>query len=248
MSPDNTIRVAAVIIRDERGRVLTDRKGGTTHFMSVGGKREPHETYRQAAVRECHEELGVHLDPAKLKLYGIFTAPAANEEGFQCEQTLFEYTDPLPTEPQASREIEELRWIDLEQALPDEMAPLFTRFVPTLSARRSIRAVTCYMGAASGNMPIFEQGVRAFAEELALRGVDLVYGGGKVGLMGSLADAALAAGGDVIGVIPQALVDAELAHPDISRLEVVPDMAARKDRLGALGDAIIALPGGSGTM
>ena len=89
---------------------------------------------------------------------------------------------------------------------------------------------------------------RALGERLAADGLALVYGGGNVGLMGILADAVLAGGGEVIGVIPQQLVDWEVAHRGLTRLEVVDSMHARKARMFELADAFVALPGGFGTM
>ncbi len=87
-----------------------------------------------------------------------------------------------------------------------------------------------------------------FAAGLATGGVGIVYGGGRVGLMGVVADAALAAGGEVIGVIPGFLVDREVAHLGLSRLEVVANMHERKARMAELADAFVALPGGAGTL
>lgn len=84
-------------------------------------------------------------------------------------------------------------------------------------------------------------------EALALRGISLVYGGGNVGLMGIVADAALAAGGEVIGVIPKALVDKEIAHRGLTDLRVVGSMHERKALMAELSDAFVALPGGYGT-
>jgi uncharacterized protein (TIGR00730 family) len=88
----------------------------------------------------------------------------------------------------------------------------------------------------------------AFARDLAKAGVGVVYGGGHVGLMGVVADAALEAGGEVIGVIPQHLVDDELAHPGVTQLEVVQSMHERKARMADLSDAFVALPGAAGTL
>src|SRR5688500_17093905 len=88
----------------------------------------------------------------------------------------------------------------------------------------------------------------AFAADLARAGVGIVYGGGHVGLMGVVADAALEAGGEVVGVIPQHLVDDELAHPGLPRLEVVTSMHERKAVMADLADAFIALPGAAGTL
>lgn len=83
---------------------------------------------------------------------------------------------------------------------------------------------------------------------LAAQGITLVYGGGRVGLMGAVADAALAAGGSVIGVIPQLLLDREVGHPGLSQLHVVKTLAERKLRMAELSDAFVALPGGIGTL
>jgi hypothetical protein len=88
----------------------------------------------------------------------------------------------------------------------------------------------------------------AFARRIAESGAGVVYGGGRVGLMGVVADAALAAGGEVIGVMPQHLVDREVAHEGLTRLDVVPDMHVRKARMAELSDAFIALPGAAGTL
>jgi uncharacterized protein (TIGR00730 family) len=88
----------------------------------------------------------------------------------------------------------------------------------------------------------------AFATDLANAGVGIVYGGGHVGMMGVIADAALAAGGEVVGVIPQHLVDDEVAHPGLPRLEVVQTMHERKAVMADLADAFIALPGAAGTL
>ncbi|MGY2067577.1 LOG family protein [Blastococcus sp. SYSU DS0619] len=96
--------------------------------------------------------------------------------------------------------------------------------------------------------PAHAEAAAAFATGLAKAGVGIVYGGGHVGMMGVVADAALAAGGEVVGVIPQHLVDDELAHPGLPRLEVVPTMHERKARMAELSDAFVALPGAAGTL
>jgi uncharacterized protein (TIGR00730 family) len=93
-----------------------------------------------------------------------------------------------------------------------------------------------------------QQAAAAFGTDLARAGVGVVYGGGNVGLMGLVADAALAAGGEVVGVIPQHLVDDEVAHPGLPRLEVVQSMHERKARMAELSDAFVALPGAAGTL
>ena len=96
--------------------------------------------------------------------------------------------------------------------------------------------------------PAHADAAAQFATGLAKAGVGIVYGGGRVGMMGVVADAALAAGGEVVGVIPQHLVDDELAHPGLPRLDVVHSMHERKARMAELADAFVALPGAAGTL
>jgi uncharacterized protein (TIGR00730 family) len=96
--------------------------------------------------------------------------------------------------------------------------------------------------------PSHRAAAAAFAADLARVGVGIVYGGGRVGMMGVVADAALSAGGQVIGVIPQHLVDDELAHTGLTRLDVVASMHERKARMAELADAFVALPGAAGTL
>jgi uncharacterized protein (TIGR00730 family) len=92
------------------------------------------------------------------------------------------------------------------------------------------------------------EAARKFGQRLAEAGIGIVYGGGKVGLMGVVADAALTAGGEVIGVIPQHMVDIEVGHHGLTRLEIVPGMHERKARMAEQADAFAVLPGGAGTM
>jgi uncharacterized protein (TIGR00730 family) len=105
-----------------------------------------------------------------------------------------------------------------------------------------------FCGSATGARTGYVEAAREVGHELGRRGWTLVYGGGHVGLMGVLADAALTAGARVIGVIPQFLHDREVAHTGLSALEVVPSFAARKERMGELSDAFLSLPGGVGTL
>ncbi|MFT4101573.1 MAG: TIGR00730 family Rossman fold protein [Burkholderiaceae bacterium] len=116
------------------------------------------------------------------------------------------------------------------------------------SPSNSIRSVCVFCGAKPGRDDRFLVLARDAGRALARRGLTVVYGGGHVGLMGAVADAALAAGGQVIGVIPQQLMDREVGHKGLTRLEVVPDMAFRKERMIELSDAFISLPGGLGTL
>lgn len=112
----------------------------------------------------------------------------------------------------------------------------------------SLRSVCVFCGASSGASPVYREAAIALGQAIARRGLTLVYGGGAVGLMGIVADAAMAAGGEVIGIIPVSLQRAEIAHTGLTRLEVVDGMHARKARMAELSDAFIALPGGLGTL
>jgi uncharacterized protein (TIGR00730 family) len=113
---------------------------------------------------------------------------------------------------------------------------------------RDIKSLCVYCGSSSGGNPEYTEAAKAFGTRLAKEGIALVYGGGKVGLMGTVADAVLAAGGRVIGVIPRQLVEKEVAHTGLSELQVVETMHERKTRMYELSDAFVALPGGFGTM
>jgi uncharacterized protein (TIGR00730 family) len=111
-----------------------------------------------------------------------------------------------------------------------------------------MKRICVYCGSSPGDRPVYAEQARELGRRLAARGLGLVYGGGHVGLMGTIADATLAAGGEVIGIIPQRLVDAELAHRGLTSLEIVDSMHTRKARMAELADAFIALPGGFGTL
>jgi uncharacterized protein (TIGR00730 family) len=111
-----------------------------------------------------------------------------------------------------------------------------------------MKAIAVYCGSATPADPVYIEAARMVGRILAERGIAVVYGGGRLGLMGAVADAALAAGGKVIGVIPQALVGAEVAHTGCSELHVVNNMHERKAMFTDLSDGFINLPGGVGTM
>ena len=111
-----------------------------------------------------------------------------------------------------------------------------------------MRRVCLFAGANPGTDPQFVEAARALGTELGRRGVGLVYGGTSVGLMGVCADAALAAGGEVQGVLPRVLTSREIAHKGITELRVVPSLAERKAVMFALSDAFVTLPGGFGTL
>jgi len=115
-----------------------------------------------------------------------------------------------------------------------------------LSARPMRICVFC--GSSPGRRPEFLDAAVELARAVAARGIGLVYGGGRVGLMGALADAALAAGAEVIGVIPRALLDREVGHLGLTEQHVVETMHERKALMAELSDAFVALPGGVGTM
>ena len=108
--------------------------------------------------------------------------------------------------------------------------------------------ICVFCGSSFGSDPAFRLLAAELGRTLACRGVSLVYGGGRVGLMGVVADAALAEGGEVIGVIPQSLMDRELGHVGLTELHVVDSMHARKALMAELADGFVALPGGLGTL
>jgi uncharacterized protein (TIGR00730 family) len=112
----------------------------------------------------------------------------------------------------------------------------------------SLRSICVFCGSSPGARPDYAAAARALADELCARGLGLVYGGASVGVMAAVADAVLARGGQVIGVIPEALMARELAHPALTELHVVGTMHQRKARMVDLADGFVALPGGFGTL
>ena len=108
--------------------------------------------------------------------------------------------------------------------------------------------ITVFCGSSLGSNGQFKQAAKSLGNYLASKKIDLVYGGGKVGLMGTIADAVLHAGGNVTGIIPIGLKEKEIEHTELTQLHVVPDMHARKAMMADLADAFIAMPGGSGTL
>jgi hypothetical protein len=111
-----------------------------------------------------------------------------------------------------------------------------------------MRRICVFCGSANGTRAVYVEAARALARALVRRGMGVVYGGGSVGLMGVLADAALAAGGEVVGVIPRGLASRELAHAGLARMHVVESMHERKALMASLADGFVALPGGLGTL
>lgn len=117
-----TIRIAAALLIDPQGRTLLVRKRGTQAFMQPGGKIDAGESPQAALVRELHEELGLRLDPAQAVYLGQFSAPAANEPGFEVQAELFRVDSAEDVAPAA--EIEEVVWLAADQATDLELAPL----------------------------------------------------------------------------------------------------------------------------
>ncbi len=122
------------------------------------------------------------------------------------------------------------------------------RPVPSKSGHAVLNRIAIYCGSASPADSQYIEAARSVGAALARRGIGVVYGGGRLGLMGAVADAALAHGGEVIGIIPEALVNAEVAHKGCTQLHVVPGMHERKRLFTDLSDGFITLPGGVGTM
>jgi uncharacterized protein (TIGR00730 family) len=116
------------------------------------------------------------------------------------------------------------------------------------SAHAGHRRVAVYCGSASGTNPAFLAEAKTLGAAIAAAGLGMVYGGASAGLMGAVADAALAGGAEVIGVLPEILSGSEIAHSGLTRLEVVKTMHARKARMVHLADAFLILPGGYGTL
>lgn len=111
-----------------------------------------------------------------------------------------------------------------------------------------MKRVCVFCGSRGGSRPEYAEAARRMGEELAHRGIGLVYGGGRVGLMGAVADAALAAGGEVVGVIPDASVSGEIGHDGLTEMHVVGSVHERKKLMADLSDGFVALPGGYGTL
>lgn len=112
----------------------------------------------------------------------------------------------------------------------------------------TLKRVCVFCGAQPGHDPVHARLAADLGRAIAARGLGLVYGGGKVGLMGIVADAALKGGAEVIGVIPEALMDRELGHGGVTDLRVVPSMHVRKAMMNDLSDGFVVLPGGIGTL
>lgn len=255
LEPMSDIRVSAVVFINDDLEVLTVRKGGTTGFMLPGGKPEAGESFEDAAAREVFEELGLRVPASSLELLGVFTQPALNEPGYQVQAHVY-LAPQLDTSwpkvrPQA--EIEQLRWVHPVTGDMDSQAPLNTQAVfPELITRREDydvqKSLAVFLGSSKGNSPEYGAAAVALGAECARRKVRLVYGGSSSGLMGQLADSALANRGEVLGFIPDFMAGQEVAHRELEELEVVGSMHERKIRMAEEADAFVALPGGPGTL
>lgn len=111
-----------------------------------------------------------------------------------------------------------------------------------------MKSIAVFCGSTLGANKIYEKAARAVGQTIAREGLRLIYGGGKVGLMGVIADSVLSAGGEAIGVIPRALFDREIGHRGLTKLHIVESMHERKKLMADLSDAFLALPGGAGTL
>jgi uncharacterized protein (TIGR00730 family) len=116
-----------------------------------------------------------------------------------------------------------------------------------MNAVRVIKKICVFCGSSSGFRPVYREAAAQFGRQIATSGIALVYGGGRVGLMGVLADSVLLAGGEAIGVMPRALVEKEIAHTALTHLHVVESMHERKALMADLADAFVLLPGGFGS-
>ena len=238
-----TISVAAIVFTDDNGRVLCVRKHSSPRFQLPGGKPEAGETVVQTALRETREEVGIEVDPENLSYLGQFSAPASNEPGQTVTSTVFLHPGVGLT-PRPAAEIAEARWIDPTGPAGSVLAPLLREQIfPALKARE-ISAIAVYAGARAGTNPAYTALARSFGEALAQADVTLVYGGARVGLMGEVAEGAQKS----IGVITEQLAGYELQYDGLARLDVVATMSERKARMSELADAIVALPGGAGTL
>ena len=111
-----------------------------------------------------------------------------------------------------------------------------------------MKAICVYCGSSQGNQPLYQRKAMELGEALAVRGLTLIYGGSRYGLMGKVAEGALSKGGKAIGILPEALRTREVAHPGLTELHIVKNMHERKAKMAVLADAFIALPGGFGTL
>lgn len=163
MSDNPLIRVSAVVLHNADGHVLTVRKRGTSRFMLPGGKPEAGETPAETAVRECLEETGIDVAPGDVVPLGTFRAAAANEAGHEVEGVVFTYPSPVVVHAPAG-EIEELRWLDLNNPLPDDLAPLLSQYVLP-----AVASTTCPTPPTARVLAVASSGVHEFSKDLRAR-------------------------------------------------------------------------------
>ena len=132
--------------------------------------------------------------------------------------------------------------------MSQQIALSFFRARPPLKWGIEMTRICVFCGSSNGDREVYPQAAAAFGSLLAEHDIGLVYGGASVGLMGAVADAVLRANGDVTGVIPQSLVDKEIAHPSLTNMHIVETMHERKALMANLSDGFVALPGGIGTL
>lgn len=113
---------------------------------------------------------------------------------------------------------------------------------------KKIKSICVFCGSSPGSDPAYTEAARNLGRLMGQQGITLVYGGSNIGLMRSIADAAIAAGGHVVGVMPQGLIDREVAYTELKEFHVVQSMSIRKEKMAELSDAFIAMPGGIGTL
>ncbi|WJY69032.1 TIGR00730 family Rossman fold protein [Corynebacterium auris] len=240
--------VAAAVLRDPAGAVLCVRRAPSPLFELPAEAIEPGETPLRAALRAAKRGTGLRLDPRELTPLGAFTARAPGHPGHAVRASVYEHTGPAadPAAPSSTCGAE-LAWIHPARPGAHELAPLARAVFPALVPRR-LRAVAVYAGANPGTNPENLELASRFGAALARRGVTLVYGGSRLGVMGRVALSAMEAGGESIGVLTRHLASYELRFEGLTRLELVDTMARRKERMSELSDAVVALPGGTGTL
>lgn len=246
VSDERVIHVCGLIARRDDGAVLQVRKRGSGKFQFPGGKPEAGETEDQTILRECAEEIGCTPDRSRMVRLGSLAARAANEPGFTVRGELWLTDEVLEARPDS--EIAEARWLTPADREGLELAQLSRTALAGLERLRACGTATVYAGSAEGVDPRGRALAAGLGAGLARAGVEVAYGGGAVGLMGVLGDAVVEHGGRLRGIMPDSMIDAEIAHPRLSELTRTPDMAARKAALREAAGVVFVLPGGSGTL
>ncbi len=241
------IMKSALILRDMTGRVLLVRYRGRDKFTLPHATVLTGESPERAVMRMAGTDLGIALTDLSLVEVGVFDSPL--DDGREGPSEIHLFTHPSTRLGITSIDFDELAWMDVEDIEKDEAldSAIFELLEKDLQAS-SIDWITVYTGAASGEDSAFEEAVEEFARTVVRKDIGVVFGAGAVGLMGVLADTVVSCGGRIIGISPRILVKNEVPHDGLTRLEVVTDMSERKLRMGALGKAFVALPGGAGTL